>query len=748
MAHHPAIEMAPFQAYVSALLFSPSTSAIKQLFESDRPEYIQIGPQSMVEWGGWTQSFNNGYSLVRSVTFSRCSRYVASGSSDKTVSIWDLRQNERKTILEGHESWINSACFSPNSNMLASGSEDGSIKIWDTETGECLRTLSLGCPVSHVDVSHDSRLLASASEKGAEIWQIEGGQRLHSLSTSDSHCVKFSDDSRQLVSSTSDAAYLWETKTGDLLRVFQGDPRLGPFAPVAFSPDGSPVAFSSDGPLVAAALWDMIVLWRAGDGEVSTVLIGHTDCVRSLVVLCDGKFLLSSSADMTIRLWDLSSGVCVKILTGHTSWVTSLSLSADKKSLASGSHDCTLKIWSIDNLIGSGVYPWRARPDSHGAPVTDVASYSGGQTMAISSKDGNVRLWNMRADLCEQVLDANDGSDDNGVANAVFSQDGSFLATTSANEVFKLWRREDGVYLCKHTIYPEAFKFQIFGFSNNLKLLLGASLELGPQIWCTETGTEVATLLPLAGGTLHACFSPDSTALLAIDGEKTLTIWDLETLEEVMSLRTLTDLRRAAFLSCPDLLVAQVGPFTIEIWNLANNRVVHMFDMVGKATKMGFDCDSCQIWTNLGSIPVGADDMRRWSAEDAKGPDIETWLEDDSEANAEQGSRSVHGEEAGLKNNAEPVDACEAYLEASSDAKEDLREAGSHGRSEMSLSEADERLYPYRGLWLDTFNWWIMRDQEALVMIPPEFRGEIGEVRDNSVILAYSIGKFWICTIT
>jgi WD40 repeat protein len=67
---------------------------------------------------------------VRSVAFSPDGRWLASGSNDNNIKVWDLASGKAKQELNGHLYDVESVAFSRDGQWIASGSGDHTIKLW------------------------------------------------------------------------------------------------------------------------------------------------------------------------------------------------------------------------------------------------------------------------------------------------------------------------------------------------------------------------------------------------------------------------------------------------------------------------------------------------------------------------------------------------------------------------------------------------------------------------------------------
>ena len=80
---------------------------------------------------------------VCSCTYDRHGSILATGSSDKTVRLWDARQKNRSfQTLRGHKASVYSVAFRRESfDLLATASQDGTVAVWDPRNWKCAQVL-------------------------------------------------------------------------------------------------------------------------------------------------------------------------------------------------------------------------------------------------------------------------------------------------------------------------------------------------------------------------------------------------------------------------------------------------------------------------------------------------------------------------------------------------------------------------------------------------------------------------------
>ena len=385
---------------------------------------------------------------VGSITFSPDGQLLASGSSDETIKLWHMSRNQLLTTLCGHAGEIHLVTFSADGKTIASSSNDSSIRLWSSKTGRCLRVLQ-GYNNSAVScaLSSDSKLLAGGSnDKTVKVWNtITGSCKSLTGHSREVRSVSFSFDSQLLASGSNDRTIkLWSVGTGQCLKTLYG--HTSQIALVAFAPSNqtlasgsddrsvkiwniatgeclksfahasqvSAVAFSSDGQVLASGSDNGTVkLWDISTGKCFNSLQGHSGKIKSLAFSKDNQ-LLASSDGRTVKLWNIQTGQCLNSVSRCHKSVYAIAFSGDSQLLATkttDSKDFNLMLWDLksQNLTAEGGHR-QAPPLQGGEPVTllqghtdlieTVTFSSDSQTLASSSRDGTIKLWDIKTSQC------------------------------------------------------------------------------------------------------------------------------------------------------------------------------------------------------------------------------------------------------------------------------------------------------------------------------------------------------------
>jgi WD40 repeat protein len=96
--------VAPLQLYYSVLLFAPQNSLIRGKFGEQLNNWITTKPTIESDWNPCLQTLDRRQNKVNSVAFSRDSKFLASGSNDRTIKIWDTATDSLQQTLESHDS--------------------------------------------------------------------------------------------------------------------------------------------------------------------------------------------------------------------------------------------------------------------------------------------------------------------------------------------------------------------------------------------------------------------------------------------------------------------------------------------------------------------------------------------------------------------------------------------------------------------------------------------------------------------
>ncbi|KAH7335857.1 WD40-repeat-containing domain protein [Rhizoctonia solani] len=464
------------------------------------------------------------------------------------------------------EKGLNCYALSPNGAFIASGSSEGTVSIWDATNGMLIAgpTEPRGHSVFAIGISSNSKLVAAGYENGTvSIWDGDNGSALFEslYGHLDSVlAVAFVPDNTRLVSGSRDHTIcIWNTLSG-VLATSPLEGHTGSVHSVAVSPDGKRI--------VSGSADHSIRVWSSSDGApLATLLEGHTGSVWSVQFSPDGTSIVSGADDNTVLVWSAIDDKPISlqsVFEGHTEGVVSVHFSPDSKQVVSGSYDCTIRVWDVTNgALMSGPFE---RPvigfQSVGFSPYGAWFYSG-------SSDGTVCLWDATS---RTVVDGISRGHTGSVESVKFSPDGKHIVSGSEDHTICIWDGSQGIPVVGpfrgHTagvtsvaLSPDGTRIVSSAFDRTVcvwnsadgELILGPCqghtdwvkcVEFSPDgesfVSCSDDGTIcvwdanrgvpiVGPFQPHTGGVLSVGFSPDGTRIVSGASDCTICISDSTT---------------------------------------------------------------------------------------------------------------------------------------------------------------------------------------------------------------------------
>ncbi len=442
-------------------------------------------------------------------------RWIVSASNYRTLTVWDVATGTELRTLTGHTSMVHGCAVSPDGSWILSVGPDETLRLWDVATGAQLRTLTghtstvHGCAVS----PDGSWIVSSSADATLKVWDVATGAELHTLD-GHQHAVvgcAVSPDGTWIVSASADATLkVWDVATGAELRTLTGHgDRVNSCAVtrdgtqiISASFDGTAKAWHATGTaerpftshtgsvnacaidaegswVVTASADETLKVWDAANGAELRTLAGHatmfdetpvvrdppaaddkgagfqriTNPVNGCAVSPDGSWIVSASADTTLKLWNASTGEVLRTLAGHRGGVLGCAVSPDGSWIVSASADTTLKLWNAStgevlHTLGGGagssgetetLAQWlkasTARSRAGHNDVVEACAVSPDGSWIVSASARTLTVWDA-ANGAELHTFAGHRK---GVLGCAVSPDGTWIVSASADATLKVW---------------------------------------------------------------------------------------------------------------------------------------------------------------------------------------------------------------------------------------------------------------------------------------------------------------------
>ena len=519
-------------------------------------------------------------------------------------SVYLLGQQPRLVVPIGHTSGVNFATFSLDGKYIATASWDKTAKIWNAADGKLLIELvGHTAAINTVNFSSDGKTIVTASsDNTAKIWSVSTGKLLIELigHTSSVQSAIFSHDGKTIITSSQDRTLkTWNASTGKLIADWTKEKMYI----VTISPDGETVVTGSQD---SYSDW-RVRIWRLVDNTLIQELVGHSGAIKTATFSPDRKYLITTSADSTVKIWNIEKGNLIGQLKSESYYsFSSANYSPDGKKIVTTEGHIGTKIWNTTNgkllkfltkndqasyaiyspdgkyILETGGFGPKILNATEGGITKELKGHTNYVYSSTYSPDAKYivtvygsgekrispKIWNpLTGNL---VGELQGGQIDYGM-NSEFSPDGKYIII-SGGKAPGIWNMDTQKFVRKldsqspwiyHSVYSPDGKYIVTANEDNIA-----------EVWDAATGNLIRKLIGHAKWVLNSSFSPNGKYIVTSSADYTARIWDIVNVDSFIELNGHTGKVVSAVYS-PDgkYIVTASEDSTAKIWRAYDGKL-------------------------------------------------------------------------------------------------------------------------------------------------------------------------------
>jgi serine/threonine protein kinase len=242
-------------------------------------------------------------------------------------------------------------------------------------------------------------------------------------------------------------------------------------------------------------------------------LKGHNGTITGIAFAGDGKWIVSTGADGTIKVWDTASRALVRTLELDAGPATAIA--TEGRRAVTGHRDGTVVLWDLET--GDKLASYK-RSD---ASIWSVAFTGDPERFAASSHDWTVMLFDARTRSAPvQLLEGHDSA----VQALTYSQASHLLVSGAADRTVKLW--DPAVHRLIRTYRGHSDAVTAVSVTPDGRVLASAGLDGAIRLWSTTSNRTHRILRGHRGRITALAFSPDGQLLVSAGDDGAVKLWE------------------------------------------------------------------------------------------------------------------------------------------------------------------------------------------------------------------------------
>lgn len=573
---------------------------------------------------------------VLAVEISPDSNYVATGSRDKTMKLWELATGREVRTYLGHTGTVNNIRFSRSGSYAITSSGDGTARIWDILTGKTIFTTpARNYFLASVGISPDEKYFAvSGYEDEAVIYDFNTRQPVRKLEVLSDKGTKygtnllFSPDGKWLaIGEDNRIASIYRTGTWEKVYTISEDQGSCGGCPtwIQFSANSESVfKASNSGPVRQYSLSDgklirsfsdnvediggfaltpdnkmlyvvtkngQVMSWETGTGKEASHKAGDfEDEVNDVTFTKDGKFLLLACDGNVVRKYNPQTKKLEGELAGILSHPDKGGIQYDINSYWE-SHIAKYLRYKNNLLLADGgkslvkgkfgtrVKRWDIATGQtfmeynlHKQAVICQAITGDGKTLVTGGGDGKIIFWNLQDADTLFTIDAHREV----IFDVRFNKDESQLISSSWDGTLRLWDAKTGK--SKGMLNLQNASAYSLAFSNNGLYIFTAQLDETLKMWEPDTKKAVREFIGHTGIISAIGVDPTGNRLLSAGWDSSVRLWDIATGLMVQKFEGHTGAVYSAIFSPDGQQIYSAGADrVIRVWNVQSGKVIKTY---------------------------------------------------------------------------------------------------------------------------------------------------------------------------